>query len=579
MIKIIKKLSPYKWQVGLVILLVFAQAMSNLLLPTLMGNIVDKGVVEGDIPYIWKVGAGMLGVAALAVGVAVLASYYSSKIAMGHGRDIRKEVFSHVQTFASREFDEIGGASLITRTTNDITQIQRVMMMLLRMVIMAPLMMAGGVIMAVSKDPKLSLVVLGVMPFLTVAIILILKKGMPLFKAVQKRLDKLNLIMRENLTGVRVIRAFNKESVESDRLETANTNLTDVTIKVNKLMAFLMPLMMLLMNLTVVAIIWYGGVRIEGGNMEIGDLMAFIQYVMQIMFSLVMASMMFVMLPRAAVSANRVNEVLETKATIIDPDTQDTQDKAESTEKGTLDFDHVTFRYPGADDAALTDVDFRSKPGEVTAIIGGTGSGKTTLINLIPRFYDVTDGAIHVNGIDIRNMKQADVRSKIGLIPQKAFLFSGTISENIRYGKTDATMEEVQRAAKIAQAHDFISNMNDGYETHLDQGGTNLSGGQKQRLAIARALVRRPDIYLFDDSFSALDYKTDANLRLALKDEVKEASIVIVAQRVSSVIDADRIIVLDNGYVEGVGTHEELLHSSETYQEIVKSQYGEEGIA
>src|SRR5699024_6798193 len=323
-------------------------------------NIVDNGVVEGDITYIWKVGAGMLGVAALAVGVAVLASYYSSKIAMGHGRDLRKEVFSHVQTFSSREFDEIGGASLITRTTNDITQIQRVMMMLLRMVIMAPLMMAGGVIMAVSKDPKLSLVVLGVMPFLTVAIILILKKGMPLFKAVQKRLDKLNLIMRENLTGVRVIRAFNKESVESDRLETANTNLTDVTIKVNKLMAFLMPLMMLLMNLTVVAIIWYGGVRIEGGNMEIGDLMAFIQYVMQIMFSLVMASMMFVMLPRAAVSANRVNEVLETKATIIDPDIQDTQDKATSTEKGTLDFTHVTFRYPGADDAALTDVDFQS---------------------------------------------------------------------------------------------------------------------------------------------------------------------------------------------------------------------------
>lgn len=577
MIKILKKLSPYKWLLVLVFVLVFAQAMSNLLLPTLMGNIVDNGVVEGDISYIWKIGAVMLGVSALGVGVAVLASFYSSKIAMGHGRDIRREVFSHVQKFASQEFDEIGGASLITRTTNDITQIQRVMMMLLRMVIMAPLMMAGGIIMAVSKDPKLSLVVLGVMPFLAAAIVLILKKGMPLFKAVQKRLDKLNLVMRENLTGVRVIRAFNKEAVESDRLETANSNLTNVAIKVNKLMAFLMPLMMLLMNLTVVAIIWFGGIRIDGGNMQIGDLMAFIQYVMQIMFSLVMASMMFVMLPRAAVSANRVNEVLETKPTITNQTTP--AKTGDFKETGTLEFSHVTFHYPGAQESALRDVDFRSNPGEVTAIIGGTGSGKTTLINLIPRFYDVTEGVIRVNGINIREVDQADVRSRIGLVPQKAFLFSGTIAENIRYGKNDASIEDVRWAAEVAQADDFIANMEHGYDTNLDQGGTNLSGGQKQRLAIARALVRRPDLYLFDDSFSALDYKTDAKLRQALKEEVTGASILIVAQRVSSVIHADRIIVLDNGRVDGIGTHEELLGSSDTYREIVKSQYGEEGIA
>ncbi|TRM11000.1 ABC transporter ATP-binding protein [Lentibacillus cibarius] len=577
MIKILKKLSPYKWQLALVFGLVFAQAMSNLLLPTLMGNIVDNGVVEGDISYIWEVGAVMLGVSALGVGVAVLASFYSSKIAMGHGRDIRRDVFSHVQTFASQEFDEIGGASLITRTTNDITQIQRVMMMLLRMVIMAPLMMAGGIIMAVSKDAKLSLVVLGVMPFLVAAIVLIMRKGMPLFKAVQKRLDKLNLVMRENLTGVRVIRAFNKEAVESDRLKTANTNLTDVTIKVNKLMAFLMPLMMLLMNLTVVTIIWFGGIRISGGNMQIGDLMAFIQYVMQIMFSLVMASMMFVMLPRAAVSANRVNEVLQTKPTIIDKNRSATTEDFK--EKGSLEFDHVTFYYPGAEEPALRDINFHSNPGEITAIIGGTGSGKSTLINLIPRFYDVAEGAIRVNGTDIREIDQADIRSRIGLVPQKASLFSGTIADNIRYGKTDASIEEVRWAAKIAQADDFISNMEHGYDTNLDQGGTNLSGGQKQRLAIARALVRRPDLYLFDDSFSALDYKTDAKLRQALADEVTDASILIVAQRVSSVIHADRIIVLDNGQIDGVGTHKELLASSDTYREIVKSQYGEEGIA
>lgn len=574
MIRVLKKLSPYKGLLALVVVLVFAQAMSNLILPTLMGNIVDNGVVDGDITYVYQVGLVMLGVTALTVLVAVLASYYTSKVAMAHGRDLRREVFVHVQKFGLKEFDELGAASLITRTTNDITQIQQVMMMILRMVLRAPLMIIGGIVMAVSKDAKLSLVVLGVMPFLLAAVLFILRKSMPLFQAVQKRLDKLNLVMRENLAGVRVIRAFNKETTEANRLKTANENLTNKLISVNKLMAFLMPLMMLLMNLTVVAIIWFGGIRISAGNMQIGDLMAFIQYVMQIMFALVMASMMFVILPRAAVSANRVNEVLDTEPSIQDGKVSDKAKEAD--EKGTLAFDHVTFHYPGADEAALKDIHFQSQPGEVTAIIGGTGSGKSTLINLIPRFYDVTEGAIRINGVDVRQETQAAVREKIGLVPQQAFLFSGSVADNIRYGNNDATMEEVKSAAKIAQADDFISNMENGYETKLDQGGTNLSGGQKQRMAIARALVRRPDIYLFDDSFSALDFKTDANLRRALKEEVTDASIVIVAQRVSSVMDAERILVLENGEVKGIGTHNELLKMSEVYQEIVKSQQGEE---
>ncbi|WP_240377070.1 ABC transporter ATP-binding protein [Bacillus piscicola] len=574
MLHILKKLSVYKWLVVLIFILVFAQAMADLYLPTLMGDIVDNGVVKGDVAYIWKVGSLMLLVAAAGVGVSILASYYSSKVAMGHGRDIRRSVFQHVQQFSLKEFDEIGTASLITRTTNDITQIQQVMMMILRMVITAPIMLAGGIMMAVSKDAKLSLIIVATMPFLLGSILFILKKGMPLFKAVQERLDKLNLTMRENLTGIRVIRAFTREKEEAKRLKTANTNLTDVSIKVNKIMAFMMPTMMLVMNLTIVAVIWFGGIRIDHGNMQIGDLMAFIQYVMQIMFALAMASMLFVVIPRAAVSANRIKEVLELEPTIIDNGLE----KAEK-EKGTLEFDHVTFHYPEAEEPALTDVHFYSRPGEVTAIIGGTGSGKTTLVNLIPRFFDVSKGAIRVNGVDIRNVPQEEVRAHLGLVPQKAFLFSGTIADNIRYGKEDATMEDIQHAARIAQADDFIQNTEHGYESLIDQGGSNLSGGQKQRLAIARALVRKPDVYLFDDSFSALDYKTDASLRQALKEEVTQASIVIVAQRVSTVMDADRIIVLDEGHVAGVSTHEQLLKDNEVYQEIVKSQLGEEETA
>ncbi|EGQ25742.1 MULTISPECIES: ABC transporter ATP-binding protein [Sporosarcina] len=574
MIKILKNLSVYKWMVAAIFGLVFIQAMSELYLPTLMADIIDKGVVVGDIPYIWKIGGLMLVVSALSAIASIAVSFYSSKTAMGLGRDIRRKVFTHVENFSQQDFDKLGTASLITRTTNDITQVQQVVIMILRMVLTAPIMFVGGLIMALSKDMKLSLVIVATMPLLVGLILFILHKGIPLFKAVQKRIDRLNLVLRENLTGVRVVRAFNREKDEQVRLRGANEDLRDVSIKVNKVMAFMMPVMMLVMNLTVVGIIWFGGIRIDNGAMQIGDLMAYIQYVMLIMSSLVMASMMFIMIPRAAVSANRINEVLEMVPTFLDEGTE----KADR-ERATLQFDQVSFSYPGAEEQALSNISFKSKAGEVTAIIGGTGAGKTTLVNLIPRFYEVASGTIRVNGVEIKDSSQEEIRSKIGFVPQKALLFSGTIAENIRFGKEDATQSEIEHAAEIAQATSFIEQLKDGYESVISQGGSNLSGGQKQRLAIARALVRKPDIYVFDDSFSALDYKTDANLRAALKEETKDATVVIVAQRVSSVMDADRIIVLDHGKVAGIGTHEELLQTNEVYQEIVESQLTEEDIA
>jgi len=574
MIKLLKNLSVYKWAVLAVIVLVFIQTMADLFLPTLMADIIDKGVVTGDTPYIWKIGGFMLLISALGAIASVIASFYSSKAAMGVGRDIRRKVFNHVGKFSLQEFDEVGTASLITRTTNDITQVQQVIIMMLRMVISAPIMLVGGIIMAVSKDAKLSLVVVATMPVLIGSILLVLKKGVPLFQAVQERLDRLNLVLRENLTGIRVIRAFNRETEEKVRLKKANRELTDVSIKVNKIMAYMMPVMMLVMNLTVVGIIWFGGIRINNGAMQIGDLMAFIQYVMQIMFALVMASMMFVMIPRAAVSAKRINEVLEMEPSFVDRGTE----KA-NREQGTLEFEHVTFSYPGAEEPALSDISFSAKPGEITAIIGGTGSGKTTLVNLIPRFYDISSGTIRVNGVDIRKATQDEVRSKIGFVPQKSILFSGTIADNIRFGKQDASQEEMEHAARIAQAEDFIGRMKDGYDAEIEQGGSNLSGGQKQRLSIARALIRKPDLYIFDDSFSALDFKTDAKLRAALKNETKHATVLLVAQRVSTVVDANRIIVLDEGRVVGMGTHQELLDTNEVYLEIALSQLSEEEIA
>ncbi|EGA88465.1 ABC transporter related protein [Planococcus donghaensis MPA1U2] len=574
MIKVLKNLSPYKWIVWSVVALVFAQSMAELFLPTLMADIIDNGVVKGNIPYIWEIGGWMLLVSAIGAVASVFASFYSSKAAMGLGRDLRQKVFKHVGQFSLQEFDEVGTASLITRTTNDINQIQQVTIMMLRMVISAPIMLVGGIIMAVSKDAKLSLVIIGAMPVLVIAVMLILKYGIPLFQEVQKRLDGLNLVVRENLTGIRVIRAFNRETEEKARLQKANRELADVSIRVNKVMAFMMPTMMLVMNMTVVAVIWFGGIRISNGAMQIGDLMAFIQYVMMIMFALLMASFMFVMIPRAAVSAKRINEVLEMQPAFKDEGTA----KADRN-RGTLEFDNVTFHYPGAEEPALSNISFTAKPGEITALIGGTGSGKTTLVNLVPRFYEATSGTIRVNGVDIREASQQEIRSKIGFVPQKSILFTGTIAENIRFGKQDASDEEMKRAASTAQATEFIDQIKGGYAAPIEQGGSNLSGGQKQRLSIARALIRKPDLYIFDDSFSALDFKTDAKLRKALKDETKNATVLLVAQRVSTVVDADRIIVLEKGKMVGMGTHKELLESNKVYREIALSQLSEEEIA
>lgn len=574
MVKLFYFLRPHRLAIALGLGLVFLQSMSQLYLPTLMADIVDRGIVTGDTNLIYRVGGIMLLVALAGTACAVLASFITSRVGMGFGKSLRSKIFAHVQEFSLHEYDQFGAASLITRTTNDVTQVQMVIMMGMRMMVMAPLMMIGGVVLAVSRDPQLSLVIIFIMPVLALAIAILAKKGMPLFKAMQVKLDKLNLVLRENLTGVRVIRAFNRVEHEQKRFDEANLDLTDTAIKVNKLMAVAMPLMMLLMNLTSVAIIWFGALRIDAGNMQVGDLMAFLQYMMLILFSLMMVSMMFVMLPRAMASAARINEVLETTPDIVDP-----LSSSETSKQGYVEFQNVTFTYPGAEIPALKGVSFNASPGEVTAIIGGTGSGKSTLVNLIPRFYDVASGSILVDGVDIRDVTQERLRAKIGYVPQQALLFTGTIGDNIRYGNADASEDEVMAAARTAQALEFISAMKDGLDSEVAQGGVNLSGGQKQRIAIARALVRRPEIYIFDDSFSALDFRTDARLRAALKEETSGATVLIVAQRVTTVMDADRIIVLDDGEVAGIGTHRDLMDNCEVYREIVFSQVSEEEIA
>lgn len=577
MTKLLGQLRPYYGGIGLVLLLVFLQTMSELFLPTLMADIVDTGIAAGNTAYILRIGLYMLLFAAGGMLCSIAASYFSAKIAIGFGRDLRSRVFSHVENFSLQEFDRIGTASLITRTTNDITQLQQVLTMMLRMMVMAPLMMLGGLIMAISKDAELSLIFVVVIPLLGFAIFSIARKGMPLFKALQSKLDRLNMVMRENLTGLRVIRAFNRDTYESKRFDGASRDLADTAISVNKLMALMMPVMMLVLNFSIIAIIGFGSVRISYGDMQVGDLMAFIQYATQILFSFLMLSVIFVMVPRASASATRINEVLQMKPEIQDPEhpvTLTQQDR-----RGTVVFDNVTFRYPGAEQPALEQISFQANSGEVTAIIGGTGSGKSTLVNLIPRFYDVESGQILVDGIDIRERDQASLRAKIGYVPQKALLFTGTIAENIRYGHEQATDEEMKHAATIAQASEFISEMKEGYNSVIAQGGSNVSGGQKQRLSIARALVRKPELYIFDDSFSALDFKTDSRLRAALKSETTDAAVLMIAQRVSTVMDADRIIVLEDGRIVGTGTHRELLESSEVYREIVSSQLSEEEIA
>lgn len=574
MMKLFRMLKPYRVGVVFVLLAVFVQALSELYLPTLMADIVDDGIAKSDIPYIWKIGGLMLGVALAGMVCSIIGSYLSARVSMGFGRDLRSKVFSHAQRFTLKEFDKFGTASLITRTTNDITQVQQVLIMMLRMLAMAPMMMIGGIIMAVSKDAKLSLVLVVVIPILALLILVLGRSALPLFKAMQKKIDRLNLVLRENLTGIRVIRAFGREESERKRFDEASSDLTDTAIRVNKLMAAMMPAMMLILNFSTIAIIWFGSIRIDAGDMQLGNLIAFIQYAMQILFSLIMVSIIFVMVPRASVSAGRINEVLEAV-----PDIEDAPSPKTVAERGHLEFRDVSFSYEGAEAPAIEHISFDAKPGEVTAIIGGTGSGKSTLVSLIPRFYDVSSGAVLVDGVDIRDLSQESLRHKIGYVPQKALLFTGSVAENIRHGKEDATDEEVREAARVAQAAEFIDGLEEGYGSPVSQGGSNLSGGQKQRLSIARALVRRPEIYIFDDSFSALDFKTDARLRTALKQETKDSTVLMVAQRVSTVMDADRIIVLDQGRVAGVGRHGELMRTSEVYREIVSSQLSEEEIA
>jgi ATP-binding cassette subfamily B multidrug efflux pump len=575
MIRLFRFLKPYRTFLIIVFVLTFAQSLANLYLPTLMADIVDNGIVKGNIPYIYQVGGIMLLVTVAGAACAVAASFFSARISIGFGKIIRAMIFKHVIRFSLHEYDQVSTASLITRTTNDTTQVQQVLVIILMMMISAPLMAIGGIILAIQQDATLSWVLVAAVPVLCFAIYLIMSKAIPLFRLIQVKLDKLNLILDEGLAGVRVIRAFDRIQHEEKRFNEANLDLTNTYITVNRIVAFLMPVMMLVLNITSIAILWFGSIRINAGDMQVGALIAFLQYAMQILFAMLMVSMLFIMLPRAAASATRINEVLAMEPGIKEAE----QVKDNDTQRGYVEFENVTFNYAGAEEPALANVSFRARPGQVTAIIGGTGSGKSTLISLIPRFYDIQSGRILVDGVDVREMSQEHLRSKIGLVPQKAVLFSGTIAENIRYGKEDATDEEVRHAADVAQATEFITSMQDGFDSVIAQGGTNVSGGQKQRLSIARALVRRPEIYLFDDSFSALDFKTDARLRAALRKETLDATVIIVAQRVSTVMDADQIIVLDDGHVAGIGNHRELMQTCEVYREIVSSQLSLEEIA
>ncbi len=573
--KLLRYLKPYKWQAIIIIVLTTIQSLSQLYLPTLMSDIVDKGVVNQDIAMIINTGLVMLGFTAIVTVSTILSRYFSSKTAVGFAKDVRRDIFRKVESYSLHEFDQIGTASLVTRSTNDVTQIQNVFVMILSMMLSAPIMAVGGILMALRTDTGLSWVIAAAIGVIGIMMGVIAIKALPLFKSIQKKIDKVNLVLREGLTGIRVIRAFNKNKYESARFEEANKDLTSTSVRVYRWMGVMMPGIMLLLNVTVVAIIWFGGLRISNAQMQVGDLMAFQQYAMQVMFAFIMATMLFVMLPRASASAERINEVLDMPISIEDTAKQAPQ----PTCKGCVEFKNVSFSYFGAEEPAICDISLLANPGEVTAIIGGTGSGKSTLVKMIPRFYDVTHGQVLVDGVDVKDYPQLALREKIGYVPQKITLMSGTIAQNVKYGKDDASKEDVLKALETAQADEFISELDDGIESVVAQGGTNYSGGQKQRISIARALVRKPEVYVFDDSFSALDFKTDAKLRKALKGEIKDATVFIVAQRVSTVMNADSIIVLDNGRVVGQGKHKQLLETCTTYQEIVRSQLSMEELA
>ena len=568
-------LRPYAAQLGVVLVLLLVGAIGNLYLPDLNGDIINNGVVKGDTDYIVRVGAFMLLITVI-VGLAAIASVYlSSLIANAFARDVRSAVFSTVETFGQVEVNQFGPASLITRNTNDVQQVQQLVFVALTVVVSAPILIVGGIFMALRTDVPLSGLLVVVLPLMALVIGLVMSRAIPLFRATQAKLDRINQVMRETLAGVRVIRAFVRTRHEEVRFGTASLDLYDTQLRAGRLFALTQPVIFLIFNLSTVAAIWFGAIRVQNGGLSIGDLTAFLQYLSQILFAVLTAVFVFILVPRAAVSAGRIIEVLDTAPSIHDPDEPVVPHPA-GPERGVVEFRGVEFRYPGAQEPVLHDISFRAEPGRTTAIVGSTGSGKSTLINLIPRFYDATSGTILVDGVDIKTMDREDLWAQIGVIPQKAFLFGGTVASNLRFGKADATDEELWHALDIAQGRDFVSEMDGGLEAPITQGGSNVSGGQRQRLAIARAVVKEAPIYIFDDSFSALDFATDARLRAALERELGRATVIIVAQRVGTILNADQIIVMDSGRIVGSGTHRQLLETNETYREIVYSQLSEE---
>ncbi len=563
-----KYLRPFGRPLLYVVLLQLVGTIASLYLPSLNADIIDNGVLTGDTDYILRIGAWMLGVSLLQVAMTVGAVYFGSRTAMSFGRNLRSSIFYRVAEFSSREMARFGAPSLITRSTNDVQQVQMLVVMGLTMMVAAPLTMVGGVIMALREDVGLSWLVVVAIPVLALAAGFIISQMIPAYRKMQDYIDTVNRILREQATGIRVLRAFVREPLETERFGKANTDLTDVSVTVSRWMAAIFPVVMFVMNLSSVAVLWFGAARIDTGAMQIGSLTAFLSYMIQILMSVLMATFMLVMIPRAAVSANRIGEVLDTEPSVTPP----VNGVTELTQIGELELRSAGFTYPGATAPVLSDISFVARPGQTTAIVGSTGAGKTSLFGLIPRLYDATAGSVHVDGVDVREIDPNVLWSKIGLVPQIAYLFTGTVASNLRYGKPDATEEEMWAALEVAQAKDFVEAMPEGLESPISQGGTNVSGGQRQRLAIARALILEPEIYLFDDSFSALDLTTDARLRQALKPITRDATVLIIAQRISTISDADQIVVLEGGVIVGLGTHVDLLETCPTYQEIVASQ-------
>lgn len=573
MIRLLRqRLAPYWRQVSAVLLLVFLQAVTNLYLPTLNADVINNGVVTGDTDYILRTGGLMLAITLAFVVVAVLSVYLGARVAMSFGRDVRGLLFRRVQSFSQADVNRFGAPSLITRTTNDVQQVQMVVLMMLTVVVSAPITAIGGIVMALRLNVPLSAVIGVAIPVMAVFIGLVLRAALPLFTSMQAKIDRVNQVTREVLSGVRVIRAFDRMGYEERRFDVANRDLTATTLKVNRLFALMLPTLTAILNLSTAAIMWFGSIRVADHGMPIGDLTAFLTYIVQILMAVLMATIMFVMVPRAAASSARIQAVLESRPTIVEP----LAPRAGVPAHGVVEFRDVEFRYPGAEQPVLCNVTFTALPGETTAIVGSTGSGKTTLVSLIPRFFDVTGGSVLVDGVDVRELPLQDLWARIGLVPQKSFLFSGTVASNLRYGREAAHDEDLWHALDVAQASEFVREMPAGLESPVAQGGASVSGGQRQRLAIARAIVKQPVIYLFDDSFSALDFTTDARLRAALREETRQATVLIVAQRVGTIMHADQIIVLEDGTVVGKGKHAELMASCGTYREIVASQLGDE---